>query len=255
MTPSFQMTGSYTLPFHPVPSDASWTGFLLRFVYGLPFICTLTVTHDSTTNTTYALIFGIETSHITAFLTRLKLLKHHAYQPYLIPVIITSLALTRLEHFSSVLYEDYPPLREELNCNLYFLPAHGYKPPDVTEMPRKLTALANAIASNTASITATSITVDVLDEQLGLLKMRDDDVEGRALVLHMRDLLRHMRQVTANTRRRNEYVKESVQAQVQMVRLSFYRFLLLLLSRGLTNNVGLCSSCAKGQRAEPSVWR
>lgn len=192
-------------------------GFLLRFIYGLPFLCNLIVTHDITTRTTFALCWGAGPSEIDTFLSRLLLDKEYAFQPYLTSHIITDIALMRLERFSWNAYSDFLGVREAMGCNLYFHPPPKYEAPDVTEMPQRLTALANALASNTASVTAQLQVVECLEKQLRLHGTGEYGSKGNALMVGMRDQLESNRQVIKNTKRRNDYVKESVQAQVQMV--------------------------------------
>jgi hypothetical protein len=226
--------GSCSMPFNPKPCDPMWrglflhlewplivrltlnTGFMLRFMYSLPFKCTLAVSHDRSANSTYGICFGIDTNNIDAFLKKLNVTKEHAYQPCLVPLLMTDMALTRLEDFSSQTYQDFLPVREAMGCNLYLNPSSKYTAPDLSDMPRRLTALANASASNSASLSATGVVIDCLDKQLeGEQLHKNGD-----LTVKMRDYLTLMREVVNGTKRTNDYLKESVQAQVQMVRLS-----------------------------------
>lgn len=189
---------------------------MLRFVYSLPFKCTLAVSHDRSTSNTYGICFGIGNTHINAFLDRLSAAKEHAHQAFLVPLLMTDMALTGLQAFSSKTYQDFLPVREAMGCNIYFNLASKYTSPDLSEMPRKLTALANAGASNNASLLATGVVIDYLDGQLEQEQLE----KGEVLIVKMRDHLTLLREVVNNTRRRNDYLKESVLAQVQMVRFS-----------------------------------
>ena len=240
--------------FDPVPCDLAWTGaaltaarlvisiankylgFMHHFIYGLPFISHLAVTHDNTTRTTHAVCYGMDELKIRVLLDYLSAAKGLAFQPYLIPFVTTEIALTDLERFSDRTYQDFLPVRETMGCNLYFhsyqmhqsseASASTYKTPDLTEMPRKLTALLNALASNTTSVSAHALVVECLDEQIQRYNcMNRTDAES-ILYVRMRDRLDLMRQVIKNTRRRNDYVKESVQAHVQMVKFSTFLFCL-----------------------------
>ncbi|KAH7348240.1 hypothetical protein BKA66DRAFT_576155 [Pyrenochaeta sp. MPI-SDFR-AT-0127] len=152
-------------------------------------------------------------ANVNAILEKLSSAKKYAYQPALIPLLMTDMALTSLKDFSSKTYQDFLPVRESMGCNLYFNPVSKYTAPDLSEMPRRLTALANAGASNSASLLATSVVINCLDRQLAEQQHERND----ALVVKMRDHLALMQQVVDGTRRRNDYLKESVQAQVQMV--------------------------------------
>jgi uncharacterized protein involved in propanediol utilization len=109
-------------------------------------------------------------------------------------------------------------------------------------MPRKLTALANAGASNSASLSATKAVIHHLDKQLEEEQLKKDG----GLIVRMRDYLTLMREVVDGTKRRNDYLKELVQAQVQMVQC-----LPTLPILGLTNvYLGIRSSRAARQCAK-----
>lgn len=186
---------------------------MIRFMYSLPFKCTLAISYDRSTCSTYGICYGIETTNINALLDKLSVAKQYAYQAFLVPLLMTDMALTELQDFSSKAYQDFLPVREAMGCNLYFNPESKYTAPDLSEMPRKLTALANAGASNSASLLATKAVIDCLDTQLEKRQLNNDE----DLIVRMRDHLTLMREVVDGTKRRNDYLKESVQAQVQMV--------------------------------------
>ncbi|KAH7077786.1 hypothetical protein BKA63DRAFT_601836 [Paraphoma chrysanthemicola] len=205
--------GSCAMLFNPKPCDPSWKGFMIRFMYSLPFKCTLAVSYDRSTRSTYGICFGIESTNINALLSKLHFAQEHAHQPFLVPLLMTDMALAGLQDFSSKTYHDFLPVREAMGCNLYFNPESRYTAPDLSDMPRKLTALANAGASNSASLSATKAVINHLDRQLEEEQLRKDG----DLIVRMRDYLTLMREVVDGTKRRNDYLKESVQAQVQMV--------------------------------------
>jgi hypothetical protein len=219
---------------------------MLRFMYSLPFKCTLAISHDRSTCSTYGICFGIDTFHIQTFLGKLSAAKEHAYQASLVPLLMTDMALTGLEDFSSKTYHDFLPVREAMGCNLYFNPESKYTAPDLSEMPRRLTALANAGASSSASLLATSVVIDCLDKQL-----EEEQLEkNEELIVRMRDHLTLLRQVVDGTKRRNDYLKESVQAQVQMVQYSISDIAPMVEA---DLNLGVCSSRAARQCAEPPL--
>lgn len=188
---------------------------MVRWIYSLPFTCTFCIAHNSSTKTTYAVCYGPDRTDKTAFLARLKRAKNDAFQPFLAPLIMTDLTLAGLERFSHTIYDDHIPVREAMGCNMYFQLAQDYVAPDLTEMPRRLTALANAVASNTSAMLHTAGVIEHMSEQIE--QSHDVDDAEAALIVQMRDRLMLMRQIVANTKRRNEYIKESVKAQVQMV--------------------------------------
>lgn len=191
-------------------------GIVIRLVYGLPFRGTLAIAHDRKTNTTHAVCFGIAPEHSHLLLTRLEASQDYAFFPLHVAYLLTDIALTNLETFSSNTYSDFLSVREAMGTNLYFLPAQVSRTPDLSELPRRLTALANAAASNCSSLRGVGIIVDMLSTYLH--NLHEDVVtcdDATACVYTDRFTL--MKQVVESTLRRNEYLKESVQAQVQMV--------------------------------------
>jgi hypothetical protein len=82
----------------------------------------------------------------------LHIAKEHAYQTFLIPLLMTDMALDGLQEFSSRMYHEFLLVREAMGCNLYFNPESKYTAHDLSEMPQKLTALANASASSVACL-------------------------------------------------------------------------------------------------------
>ncbi|KAF1976406.1 hypothetical protein BU23DRAFT_47710 [Bimuria novae-zelandiae CBS 107.79] len=207
--------GSCSMPFHPVPGDFSYTGIIIRLVYGLPFRGTLAIAHDLTRKATYAVCFGVTPQHAQALLTRLEVSKDYAFFPLHIAYLLTDIALKDLEQFSSNTYSDFITVREAMGTNLYFLPAQVAQAPDLPEMPRKLTALANAAASNCSSLRGVGGIIDTMEAYL----KGSNSVDGQdmSVMFVFSDRLTLLRQVVESTLRRNEYLRECVQAQVQMV--------------------------------------
>lgn len=203
------------------------TGIMIRFMYSIPFKCTLAISHDYATRSTYGICFGIDNIHINTFIHRLQLAQQHGHNAFLIPLLMTDMALTGLQDFSSKTYQDFLPVREAMGCNLYFNPASKYTAPDLSDMPRKLTALTNAGASLSASLLATGIITDTLDAQLGSQQHRKDFEKDEEVIVRIRDDLTRMREIVNGTQRKNEYLKESVQARAQMVGASALDFELL----------------------------
>jgi hypothetical protein len=112
-----------------------------------------------------------------------------------------------------------------MGTNLYSLHAEGFvHSSGLADMPRRLTALADALASNCSSLRGVSNIIDTMESYL-----RDASPDGTnydtADIEMFSDRWSLRRQTVRSTLRRNEYVKESVQAQVQMVR-NYLRLLL-----------------------------
>lgn len=102
-----------------------------------------------------------------------------------------------------------------MGTNMYFLPADISYAPDLSELPRRLTALANASASNCSSLRGVRGIIETMESVL----RPTPNINGYdpAMICAFEDRLKLMREVVENTLRRNEYLKESIQAQVQLV--------------------------------------
>lgn len=188
---------------------------MIRLVYGLPFRGTLAIVHDHKANATYAVCFGITPQHSQTFLTRLEAVKDSVCFPLLVAYLLTDIALKNLEQFSSNTYLDFLSVREVMGTNLYFLPAQIVQAPDLAEMPRRLTALGIAAASNYRSLKGFCSIIDTMESHLSSTGMFHG--HNSPVICMFADRLMLMRQVVESTLRRNEYLRESVQAQVQMV--------------------------------------
>ncbi|KAF2030645.1 hypothetical protein EK21DRAFT_111738 [Setomelanomma holmii] len=191
--------GSCAMPYKPIPSHPTWKGFLLRVMYDLPFQCTLAISHDRNTQTTYGICYGGPSPNISLFLEKFQVAKEHAYQALLVSLILADMALTELETSNSRTFDDFIPVREATGCNLYFLRDGNFKAPDLSEMP--------------ASLLAIGVIIGQLDVQLE----QEQLLSQNTMVVKMREHLILMREVVYGTTRRNNYLKESIQAQVQMV--------------------------------------
>ena len=102
-----------------------------------------------------------------------------------------------------------------MGTNMYFLPADVSYAPDLSELPRRLTALANASVSNCSSLRGIRGIIGTMESVLQPT-IKTDGYDP-AVVCAFGDRLTLMREVVENTLRRNEYLKESIQAQVQLV--------------------------------------
>ncbi|OAG01400.1 uncharacterized protein CC84DRAFT_1262488 [Paraphaeosphaeria sporulosa] len=208
--------GSCSLSCSPVPGDSSYTGLIVRLVYGLPFRGMLIITHDRNTNATYAVCFGIASEHANRLVARLEESQSYASSPIHVALLLSDIALEDLEQFSTSTYCDFVSVREAMGTNLYSLAEERVaRAPDLTDMPRRLTALANALASNCSSLNGV---VDIVDTmELYSKDFQKSSTCETSDIVTFADRMVLMRQTIRSALRRNEYVKASVEAQVQMV--------------------------------------
>ncbi|KAJ4360005.1 uncharacterized protein N0V89_000564 [Didymosphaeria variabile] len=208
--------GSCSFLCNPVPGDPSYTGLVIRFVYGLPFRGTLMITHDRNRNNTYVICFGIASEHAHRLIARLEESQSYALFPLHVAYLLSDIVLEDLERFSTTTYYDFVSVREAMGTNLYSLSEERItRAPDLFDMPRRLTALANALASNCSSLKGVS---GILDSMESYLERKENVTNHNTASFDVfADQLSLMRQIVKSALRRNEYVEESVQAQVQMV--------------------------------------
>lgn len=192
------------------------SGLVVRLVYGLPFCSMLLITHNRDNNTTYAVCCGIAPEHADRLLASLRESQSYAFSPLHVAFLLSDLALEDLERFSLGIYCDFGSVRTAMGTNLYSLAEdHFPRAPQLSDMPRRLTALANALACNCSSLSVVSDIVDTMALYFqGFSERSECDTAYRIEFL---DRLTLMRQIIRNSLRRNGYVEESVQAQVQMV--------------------------------------
>lgn len=118
------------------------------------------------TRTTFGVCFGIEQAHTKPLISRLQQSQNYAFQRELAPMRILDLAVTRLRTFCYDTYSDFLPIREATRTNLYYSPAQDFQLPELTDMPRKLTALINAAAGSTGAIHGTLEILQSLDRKM-----------------------------------------------------------------------------------------
>lgn len=224
--------GSCSMHFSPIPGDPSFTGtrlhlpdtsqlkwglgLIIRMVYGLPFRGTLMITHDEDTSTTYAVCFGIVSERAFKLIARLRECHSYAFFPLLVAYLLSDIVLNDLEQFSTYTYYDFVSVREAMGTNMYQLASGRVESGlDLVDLPRRLTGLANALASNCSSLQGVHVIIGDIESYIK--KTSKTDSYDSAVIDVLADRLRLMHQIVASALRRNEYVKESVQAQVQMV--------------------------------------
>ncbi|KAJ4378010.1 hypothetical protein N0V83_000840 [Neocucurbitaria cava] len=160
----------------------------------------------------------MEQAQMKPLISRLQQSQNHAFQPELAPICILDLAVIRLRTFCYDTYSDFLPIREAMHTNLYYSPAQDFQLPELTDMPRKLTALINAAAGSTGAIQGTLEILQSLDRRLQETQQQQQSQSDElVVVVEMRDYLAFLQQTLEGTRRKNEYLKESVQGIVQMV--------------------------------------
>ncbi|KAF1850219.1 uncharacterized protein K460DRAFT_390765 [Cucurbitaria berberidis CBS 394.84] len=197
--------------FSPIACDPAWSGFFLHLTYGLSFTSTVIITHNSDTRSTFGVYSGVDPSQVSHVVEKLCRTQSHAFQPELVPLCIMDLAVTQLRTFCYKTYSDFLPIREAMGINLYYFPAQNFQSPELTHMPQKLTALINVAAGNAAALQSTSDIIHYLGRILQAVQ------PPTQLVVDMRDHLAFLQQILDGTRRKNEYMRESVQGIVQMV--------------------------------------
>ena len=180
------------------------------------------LTHNLTTTTTHAICFDIDADHAYRLVTLLEATRAQASSPLHAAFLLADIALADLELFSTSTYGDFVSVREAMGTNLYALNAFRVaRSPDLSDMPRRLTALANATASNSSSFKGVSGILDAI-ETFSKSTERDSVEAGRCSRAEADvfiDRVAFMRQIVDSALRRNEYIKDSVQALVQMVSL------------------------------------
>lgn len=202
------------------------------------------------TRTTYTLCHRLQNRYKGRFLRRVKACAASGFHPYLLPLILARLSTEQFDEHISEMRADFLSIQKTMGTNVYFLPEDVDESPDLTEMPRKLTAIANAVAVTAGKTQQIIRGIDYLGVQLRGFEHRHGDGKEDKVVAQMKDELAMTQSRLAASAYISDWLAQSVQAHVQMAGNP-----MLYLHPQLTNTQsGVRPPCAEGQPAQPPVW-
>ncbi|KAF2797117.1 hypothetical protein K505DRAFT_322826 [Melanomma pulvis-pyrius CBS 109.77] len=205
----------YQTAFAPVPGVSSWKGLLSRIDFGSGWGSTVEIAHNTNTNVTYGVCFGLCSETGNLFLDRLMAARGYAIHPCLALLLVTDLMLTDVRDFEEKMTDDFEPLIMAIGTESYRWISPVVAPvKDFAEIPRRLATLADAGASMTCAISMLTITFEFLGRAL-------EDFKGFGAGCRVEEGLKaHLSFTRSKVKRmewNNQQLKESAQAQVQLV--------------------------------------
>ncbi|KAF2026598.1 hypothetical protein EK21DRAFT_92246 [Setomelanomma holmii] len=174
----------------------------------------LVLSYNATKKTTFAVMYGYDEGNLTSMINILHRMKKHTQQPLLLLFIFTEHILQDAEIFLRTLWDDFKVVHRSLDCGDYFahqpLQSRNF---DVTDMPHKLTCLANA----TADVASRNVAITQKVEFIRNLAYRMPGSSSNSFMLDMRNQISLMHQRCESLKSQNDYMKESLQSTMQMV--------------------------------------
>jgi hypothetical protein len=159
-------------------------------------------------------LYGYDEDNLASIITALVAMQKYSHEPMLLPFIFTEHMLQDSETFLRLLWDDFKVVHRSLDCNDYFAHQSHRRMLDLTDMPHKLTCLANA----TADSTSRNVAVKQKVEFIGSLVEKIQSPRPDMFVNELRNHILLMQQRCESFRSQNEYMKESLQSMMQMVR-------------------------------------
>ncbi|KAH7397336.1 hypothetical protein BKA66DRAFT_546363 [Pyrenochaeta sp. MPI-SDFR-AT-0127] len=207
-----QDLGACAMTFSPMACDFGVKGIYI-IVPNLNF-CECAMIHDPATRSTWAVVYNIPTWTVDTILQYLDHAKDIAHMPFLIPILLANAASGGLWDREYEAYGHFNTIRIAMKCDQYDRSAIKVDPRDLADMPRKLTASADNVA------TVVSFAAN-LERILKFLDMHFDDYHDKNVnsdvYSEVRDHLHWLQQLIEDVTVKNETVKSAGQAVVQMV--------------------------------------
>ncbi|KAF2123925.1 hypothetical protein P153DRAFT_371243 [Dothidotthia symphoricarpi CBS 119687] len=209
---SFLQVNSNPMPYSPILGDPSWEGIHLSS--NSPRCFDLWLSRNPTTRTMFSILASNDPFTLDSIVQELLAAKSFAFQPYLLPFIVTGNKLQGLAGHFNRLSKDFQSISHILGSDEYFVPMLDQtEGPNMTDMPRKLTAMATALGGIVITLEAFQDTIDFVEDQLE----KHSRLGPMDVVAEMRHRLGVIRFKHGDMRKRSEAMKDTVQVQVQMV--------------------------------------
>lgn len=174
--------------------------------------------HDPATRSTWAVVFNLPTWTIDTLLGNLNHAQEIAHMPFLVPILLANAASGGLWDREYEAYGHFNTIRIAMKCDQYDRREIKVDPKDLADMPRKLTASADNVATVVSFATNLERIVTFLDAHF-------DEYHQHApapVYRETRDHLNWLHQLIHDVSVKNETVRSGGQAVVQMVSLRHF---------------------------------
>ncbi|KAF1850220.1 uncharacterized protein K460DRAFT_350301 [Cucurbitaria berberidis CBS 394.84] len=206
-----QDLGACAMTFSPMECDFGVKGIYV-IIPNLNF-CECAMIHDPATRSTWAVVFNLPTWTIDTLLQYLGHAKDIAHMPFLVPILLANAASGGLWDREYEAYGHFNTIRIAMKCDKYDRSAIKVDPRDLADMPRKLTASADNVA------TVVSFAAN-LERIMKFLDSHFDEYHKQAppaVSREVRDHLHWLQQLIEDVTVKNETVRSAGQSVVQMV--------------------------------------
>ncbi|KAF2848669.1 hypothetical protein T440DRAFT_151375 [Plenodomus tracheiphilus IPT5] len=180
--------------FKPIYDDDDWTGARLNAFRSVE--CNLIISHNTKAQTTFTVFHMSREADLATMMSKVLDLKDYTFQPALLPFLLTQYHMFQLRWFQSTVHND---------LDVTSL--------DVTNMPRGLTALTNAMAMEAIVVAILVGLVEFMSTMIDTHRAIGPDDMLTELRYHVDSMREECRDSSMSMQHR----KESVQAMVQMV--------------------------------------
>lgn len=192
-----------------------WVGYLVRSDRSWGWACTLAISHNTSSNTTYGVCIDLREREVAHLIDYLEREKRHAGNPLFAPIALARLYIRATITINRRHNKDFYDIQISMETDDYIKSPKVRQALNLIEFTRKLTALATSSAGVTQLCSTQDRIIQFLWEQLALFKRKASDRDD--VLISLCERLAFTRELLRAERQHNEYVRAAAQAQVQMV--------------------------------------
>ncbi|KAI1129948.1 hypothetical protein F5Y10DRAFT_237209 [Nemania abortiva] len=202
------------MTYTPAHNDVSWKGYLIRNDQSWGWSCTLAMSYNTESRSSYSVCIGLQRDEIDVFLKHLEIGKRYARVPLFLPSVLAELYISNTTALINRQHrEDFFYIQAVMKTDDYFKSGKVRGPLDLVGFSSKLTALGTSSAGVAQLCSTQDRIVRFLEDECQKM-MREGTSEFLAdvdeMIVFTRELLRGEQQ-------HNEYNRAAAAAQVQMV--------------------------------------
>jgi hypothetical protein len=220
------------------------TGYLVRCDRSWGSACTLAISHNSSSNSTYGVCIDLREREAAVLIAYLERQKQCAGNPLFVPISLAKLYIRATITINRRHNKDFYDIQTSMKTDDYIKsPPKVRTALDLVKFTSKLTSLAASSAGVTQLCSTQDRIIHFLWAQLELLKIKAPD--GNEVLTSLGERLTFTRELLRAERQHNEYIKAAAQVQVQMVISSLASF-----SNPTESRTGIFPHGSKRQRAQ-----
>ncbi|QKX57884.1 uncharacterized protein TRUGW13939_05004 [Talaromyces rugulosus] len=190
-------------------------GYLIRTDRSWSCACTLAISHNASSKTTYGVCIGLKPYEAESLVGFLQREKRYAGNPLFVAVALVEIYIQVTMAMNRRHNKDFYNIQTAMKTDYYIISPKVQRTLDLVEFASRLTALGSSSVGVTQLCSTQHRIMQFLDDQLKTLKKEAPETDTVLTALGER--LAFTRELLQAERQHNEYIKGAAQTQVQMV--------------------------------------